>query len=304
MRPPFQERQQDYVLEVATLTAGGPPVTVPLVLDLDAPFVLRSKAVLPKPVTVGILHQAHYALSNLLMSYTGPNDSYVSTARVPVGLESAYYGSMGNPVPVFPQMVYPAGGVIHVELENQGALDITDLRVVFRGVKLLPWGVDAAYTYPAQNGGIVPYSYRLTFKALGGTEIRRNVPFIVNADGDFVWRSGQAGTYLWNGIDVHLVIRDSEGKAYSNHGVPVNVLFGTQTITGGYLGRLTAPMFACGTTYPGVPGFMCGASNPGLLYPEIYIPRNQAMYFDISRKDGGAAIDFPLVLTGAKVISK
>jgi hypothetical protein len=50
----------------------------------------------------------------------------------------------------------------------------------------------------------------------------------------------------------------------------------------------------------------CGPSNPGLLYPEIYLQRSQFMYLDFTRNDGAysgqSALDFPVLLTGVKVL--
>jgi len=44
MTPRFIERHQDYVLKIASLPAGQIMTAMPVVLDLDAPFVLRSRA--------------------------------------------------------------------------------------------------------------------------------------------------------------------------------------------------------------------------------------------------------------------
>jgi len=44
MTPRFLERHQDYVLKIASLAPGQIMTAMPVVLDLDAPFVLRSRA--------------------------------------------------------------------------------------------------------------------------------------------------------------------------------------------------------------------------------------------------------------------
>lgn len=327
MTPQFQERHQDYVLRSLSL-APGQVVTVTLPLDLDAPFVLRSRAALCTltQAAAGLETLSFYDLRYLKMSFTGPDENYVSRGRVPFGLQAPYYGLLGNPAPVFPQLVYPAGGVISVDLENAGASAINNLRVYFRGVKLFPWGARPVNTYPANYGRILPYAYPFVFAGLGVSEIRRNVPFLVNppgssqAVGDFALRGGQAGTpycvatgyipvstgNLPSAHEVSVIIRDSDGKAYSNDWVHVDALFGQSSLLEAE-NSASGHWFALASLTYGIAGFMVGPSNPGLFYPEIYIPSNGALFFDVKRDDSAelvtqAAVDFPIVLMGAKVM--
>jgi hypothetical protein len=80
-------------------------------------------------------------------------------------------------------------------------------------------------------------------------------------------------------------------------------------------GTLGAPAFGFGVSgesYPcggltnGLLAEFCGPSNPGLLYPEIYLQRSQFMYLDFERNDAAysdqSALDFPVLLTGVKVL--
>ena len=49
-----------------------------------------------------------------------------------------------------------------------------------------------------------------------------------------------------------------------------------------------------------------GASQPGLIYPEIYLPQDHVLLYDIARNDGAyvgaVAADFPFNLMGSKVV--
>ena len=129
MTPRFIERHQDYVLKIASLAAGQIMTAMPVVLDLDAPFVLRSRAfrVVPNQNNVQV------GLQYLKTSFTGPDENYVSQQRVPATLHSYCFGQHGSPTPVFPQRIYPAGGIIYVDVENTGSGTLTNLRLYFRG---------------------------------------------------------------------------------------------------------------------------------------------------------------------------
>jgi hypothetical protein len=295
---------------------------MPVVLDLDAPFVLRSRAFRVNatqviPIQAGSVSQNVQAgLQYLKTSFTGPDENYVSQQRVPATLHSYCFGQQGSPTPVFPQRIYPAGGIIYVDVENTGAATLTNVRLYFRGVKLFVWGSRQAVTYPARHGPIRPFCYPVVALQLPVTTTAPVViPFIVNPDADFVLRGGRAGTnqnaggYNSDYFEVEITLRDSDGKPYSNLPVHASVLFGRPS-----QGTLGAPAFGFGVsgeTYPcgnlanGLLAEFCGPSNPGLLYPEIYLQRSQFMYLDFTRADGAystSAIDFPVLLTGVKVL--
>lgn len=317
--PRFLERHQDYVLKVASLAPGQIVLAVPLVLDLDAPFVLRSRAFRVRPtqdINAGI-YNLQSGLQFLKTAFTGPDENYVSQQRVPATLHSYCFGQQGSPTPVFPQRIYPAGGVIYVDLENTGLTTLTNVRLYFRGVKLYPWGTRQAVTYPAQHGAIRPYCYPVVASQLPVTTTSPQVvTFIVQPDADFVLRGGRAGTNQnLQGLnsdyfEVEITLRDSDGKPYSNLAVHSSVLFGRPSE-----GNSGSPAFGfgvqgefypCGSVIGGMLAEFCGPSNPGLFYPEIYLQRSQFMFLDFSRDDSAYAnqspLDFPVLLNGVKVL--
>jgi hypothetical protein len=315
--PRFLERQQDYVLKIATLNPGQIMTAVPLVLDLDAPFVLRSRAFRVNPGQETFTQNLQAGLQFLKTSFTGPDENYVSQQRVPSTLHSYCFGQQGSPTPVFPQRIYPAGGIIYVDVENAGPGTLTNLRLYFRGVKLYVWGSRQAVTYPAQHGPIRPFSYPLVCTQLPVTTTSPVViPFIVQPDADFVLRGGRAGTDQnaqgshADYFEVEITLRDSDGKPYSNLPVHASVLFGRPGE--GTLGQpafgfgVAGESYPCGSLTNGLLAEFCGPSNPGLLYPEIYLQRSQFMYLDFTRNDGAyagqSALDFPVLLTGVKVL--
>jgi hypothetical protein len=319
MNPRFQERHQDYVLQIASLAPGQIVTAVPLVLDLDAPFVLRSRAFRVQPqqsIYEGICN-LQAGLQFLKSSFTGPDENYVSQQRVPATLHSYCFGQQGSPTPVFPQRIYPAGGIIYVDVENAGLGTLTNVRLYFRGVKLYVWGSRQAVTYAAQHGPIRPFCYPVIASQLPVTTTAPVVvPFIVNPDADFVLRGGSCGTdnnQQGNHADyfeVEITLRDSDGKPYSNLPVHASVLFGRPSQ--GTLGQpafgfgVAGESYPCGVLTNGMLAEFCGPSNPGLLYPEIYLQRSQFMYLDFTRDDAvysnTAPLDFPVLLTGVKVL--
>ena len=317
MNPRFQERHQDYVLKIESLAPGEIRTAVPLVLDLDAPFVLRSRAFRVNPSQSTVAQNLQDGLQFFKSSFTGPDENYVSQQRVPATLHSYCFGQQGSPTPVFPQRIYPAGGIIYVDVENAGSDTLTNLRLYFRGVKLYVWGSRQAVTYAAQHGPIRPFCYPVVASQLPVTTTSPFVvPFIVQPDADFVLRGGRAGTdqnAQGNNCDyfeVEITLRDSDGKPYSNLPVHASVLFGRPS-----QGTLGAPAFGfgvsgesypCGSLTNGLLAEFCGPSNPGLFYPEIYLQRSQFMYLDFERNDAAysnqAPLDFPVFLTGVKVL--
>jgi hypothetical protein len=320
VRVKYQPRHYDYVLGptqapiLASIAAGQIIQGIPLTLDSDAPFLLRGRAMrIPYPVRKDCAKIQ--PLNNLLMRFTGPNNNYLADSLVRQSLEMAYFGQFGQWSPVFPQILYPPAGTILVDVQNDGLTEIDNLTLYFRGVKLYPVGARPGYTYPPQFSTlpfvypIVPVDPNLNpaglIQALGVTETRLNQIFKVKDDADFVIRSGQAmGTEEEHEIfEVFMILRDPDNLPYSNDYVHTDVLFGYGQPTveypvssGGASGDLLSPA--------GV-----GPANPGWFYPEIYVPRNQILKYDIKRTDAAYTgcsdvLDLPVVLTGSKVFHK
>jgi hypothetical protein len=88
--------------------------------------------------------------------------------------------------------------------------------------------------------------------------------FVQNFGPDNLIASGGAGNGQAKGLGI--IIRDTYGKAYMNDYVPIELLFGFDN-----------------------------SQNPGLIYPEIYIPRVQQLYMDVAGLIPG--INYPATLT-------
>jgi hypothetical protein len=303
----FQERHQDYVID-QTLdarlhdVAPGQLVSgIELHLETDAPFLLRGRAYRVQYDTLA--SQTQVGIQNLALRFAGPDLNFFSDILVPQNLEMPYGGQSGAWKPVSPQVLYPAGSVLTVDILNTGPTHLNNLVLYWRGVKLYTPGQNPAYTYPKKMKAI-PFSYPIApittgnpfgmIQNLLATEQRLRQPFNCLNDADFVLRYGQAGRFFAPfGLEVFMTLRDENEKAFSNLPVHVEVLFGPSQ--GNYqTGGATIP--AIGT----------GNALPSVFYPEIYIPASHQLWYDIIRADGGFAgsatiPNYPVTLTGSKV---
>ena len=320
MTPGLIQRHHDYVLgpnqdaRLASVAAGQQIIGLSLGLDSDAPFVLRSRAMRVKYNDLSEGDRLQYGLGSLLARWAGPERDYRAQTVVRQSLYAPYFGQLGNPIPVYPEVVYPKSGTITVDVKNDGAVALTNLTFYFRGVKLFAPGAVRSYQYPAQFG-LLPFVYPLgTFSATDNLTKIRSVAvtqgvlrqtFLCKADADFVFRAGQSDLVASDALhstpvnEVFITMRDEDEKPYSNDAVHLDVLWGNSGMPATYL-----PIGAPGALAP-VGG---GPNSPGLVYPEIYIPKNHLMYFDFTRADvayaGAAAVDLTVSLIGQKVFAK
>lgn len=311
------ERHHDYVLgpnqdkRLASVAAGA-AFSLSMYIDTDAPFALRSRAM---RVSYDANRLQSY-LNSLLLRWAGPDRNFFSQDLVRQSLLGPYFGQLGNPIPVYPQVVYPRGAEIRVDILNDGTHALTNLTLYFRGVKLFAPGAVKSYEYPA-NVGLLPYIYpQGRHSNTDGTTLVRNVAvtqgplrqtFACKSDADFVLRAGQAGLPFSSVLsanpvnEVFVTLLDEDEKPYSNDAVHIDVLFGNSAFPATYY-----PYGASGAV--SVTPVGTGPNSPGLFYPEIYVPKNHLMYMDVSRADvayaGAVAVDLPIQFIGQKVFQK
>jgi hypothetical protein len=84
-------------------------------------------------------------------------------------LTQPYFGAIGNPKPVCPEITYPPGGIISLDAQNTGTQPILGLTFYWMGVSLYPWGVLPAPTYPAKFAGET-FSYPFVIHGLNAPE--------------------------------------------------------------------------------------------------------------------------------------
>jgi hypothetical protein len=310
MRAPFQERHQDYVLgpnqdaRLASVTAGQVITGITLQLDHDAPFCLRARAMRVQYDTLA--SRTQQGLNNISLRYTGPLRDYRQQGYIPQNLVMPYGGQGGAWKGLRNQIMYPAGGAIQVDLVNTGSTTLTNLTLYWRGVKLFPWGVNPGYTYPAKCR-LLPFVYPImpvdpannpygVIQNLLTNETRVSQIFRCQNDADFVFRYGQAGpSFTPLPLEVFFILRDENQKPFSNDWMHYETLFGPCTGN-----------FNCGGVT--IPAIGTGNALPSVMYPEIYVPKNHILWFDVMRADNGFAgtatiPSFPVNLVGSKVYS-
>ncbi len=300
MTPNLQERFFIYVLgpnqdsRLASIASGVTAQEINLQTDDDAPFVLCGKSV--RHAYTSDLDQA--GLAGLKTRWSGPLKDYRQQVYILESLQSAYYGQFGNPKPIVPPIYFPARSVLSLDLQNAGAGTISNLSFYFWGYKLFPKDSVPAYTYPRRMGAQT-FAYPVPVTALGVNEYRYDQIFTVKPDADFVFRAGQGipifstegGRTL---AEVSIKLKDNHKQAYSSDFVPFDILFGT--------GNFPA-VVPVGISF--MSPFGTGPSQPGIVYPEIYLPRNYQLLYDLHRADGAGgsnqAEDFAFSLIGSKV---
>lgn len=314
MTPGLIERHQDYVLgpnqdgRLASVAAGQFIEGLVLHLDTDAPFALRSRA-LRIAYTTGDGQGTQSGIQHILLRWADEKRQFRSQNLIRQTLVAPYYGQIGNPFPVYPQVVYPRGGQIMVDLLNDGATALTNVYLYFRGVKLFAPGAVRSYAYPSKFGAL-PFAYPVgrysdtdgltQIRSIAVTQGPLRQTLKIAGDADFVMRAMQAGnTFLDSVFEVFAQLRDEDEKPYSNDPVHLDILCGNSGIS---------QIFPAGYSSAFVFPIAGGPNTPGLLFPEIYVPKNHLFYVDISRSDGAyartSAVDLPFTFIGQKVFQK
>ena len=310
--PQWQQRHQDYVVDqtieprFATVAPGQLIEGVEFQTDPDAPFLLRARAYRVAYDTIASRTQV--GIQNVAFRLAGPDADYRAAHLVPQNLVMAYGGQSAAWKPVYPQIFYPARSTLRFDVLNTSTTaTLTNLTFYFRGVKLFPFGINPAYTYPKKMRA-TQYGYGINYSSPPNpnnpTASILNVTTAYNSqlnilqiknDADFVARTIQAGpSYAPFALELFLTLRDENRKAYSNLPVHFEVLCGPSG--GNYQTGAAGSLGAIGT----------GNSMPSALFPEFYLPKNHILYYDVVRTDsayaGAATIpNFPVTLLGSRV---
>lgn len=284
----FFERHQDYVIDVGnvnsgtggigTLVAGTKYTGIPLTLDGDAPFSLRSIAArMTWDLTVG-----QQNLQYVFIRWKRANGDFLAsqTQWIPLLEWTGNYGYGGNPYPMWPPEEYPLKGVIEIDIWNNNsvAVNLAGVQIVARGVKR--YGPRDSLYPPRFRGLNFTRDVKVTGVGISGSSAQINSYVITPVqNADFVFRKLQAGcvyndkapSAFFGARNVWLILRDADGHSYSNLPVDWNILAGAS-----YGAYPTGSFPAKEQT---------GPFHPGLFYSEIYIPRNQPFLMDIVRDD-------------------
>jgi hypothetical protein len=290
------ERHQDYQLSIPSVPVGG-LFQVPLQLDSDAPFALRQ------------VKSRNVGLSG--WRFKTPRDLYQSTQNRTDLIDNGT-GIVSGPnqgVNIYPQYVYPQNATISVDIGNNTGAPIANARILFRGAKLYADGARPAPTYPPRMS-MLPFVYEVVVGNIPVTGNSNVVPGLhtaavlnnilnIKSDSDFALRYLCADPFLLvqdGGVnpppqtfhEVYVILRDESRKPFSNEPIHISDLFSQGS--------------------PDLANNQPNVFLPGLLRPELYLLKEEALYFDLYRDDSAAQNQFPVTIRfrfqGAKVFNR
>lgn len=306
----YVERFQIYVLNVGNLAAGATVEDIPLPFDTDAPFELRGRG-------GRIQNDPRYfqaGMNALSVRYRDALGRYCSDSPVPWPHDVPGSGLGGAWGPVYPGKFYPVKSVLNTTIANTGpgAVDLTNLQMYYVGVKKFPathpWvsfpqkcsPLPFKYTWWAKSPGVFIPTQNTLLPANTGNSFRQQVLNIQN-DADFCLLGGQCGIfgvsslpYFYSELFINLM--DQDLKPFMSSPVHVDWLFGSphQSViategdyylpNGSQSNFQSLAQISATGLYPGLTPNV-GPHHPGLFYPQIYIPANQQVYFDLFRND-------------------
>lgn len=260
------ERMQHYVFPVNNVKpAGTIQEGQTFRTEDDAPFRLAGIAVWTNNVGGGAFDgqmalrfsRADGQLVQRLVTSANaiaPGNSYAGTPS-PTGANP----NQALVTPVYPNIVYPTLSAINIDLQTlTPAAKNPSALIIFIGTKIFRQGEVWAPGYPPKWTAR-PYLDRLFVPNVSiGSGPVLNQPFTAQQDSDFVFQCGMysdsdatTGGLPGSLVDLGFQMRDWRGKAYSNDFLPVALLFPFLT-----------------------------AQLPGFVYPEIYVPSQQQLFFD------------------------
>jgi len=252
------------------LVAGSTLLGVGLRIDTDAPF--RCVGVAVYTVSAASVPLAGGGNVAQQLRFTRPDGTWfqrdiLSAQQVNPFDAGAVNGAGGQNAPFFeyftplhPNILYPAGSVISIDQQGLAANEDVLVVVVFVGTKMFRPGQVWWPTYPPKYRAR-PYSVSgfnvqipLAQIPIQNVKVPQSTPNYPNpnSDADFVWQFGSQSDYRPNFAGLGIRIKDWTGKPFMNDYVPLELIFGFDN-----------------------------SQSPGLVYPEIYIPRNQALFIDL-----------------------
>ncbi len=264
------ERPQWYAFSFKNpaLVAGAQQFGPEIQLDTDAPFRCTGVAVycfssLGAPlgaagnigVTLRFTLPDRTFIQKNLISAQQLNPLDIQAVNGAGGQTAPYYGYFS---PLGTNILYPSGSSIVIDIAALEGITDALVMVVFVGTKL--YG-DGSIWAPARNPAkpARPYiGYSVQFNPALLPIF--NLPLVINPDADFCWQFGSqtdqppAPALSPVGIEraIGIKIKDWTGKSYMNDFIPLDLIFGFNN-----------------------------SQTPGLVYPEIYVPRMQALFFDL-----------------------
>lgn len=264
------ERHFTYTPGPVTLAANATSPNLQIVIASDAPFVLRS---------IGGNNFASLALFS--MKFADASGRY----RMNVGRNMFQTSLLGGLfAPIYPQIVYPPTSNLEFVLSNFNNSQRT-MTPYFRGITLHRPGTVYAPDFPPKFE-LLPFAYPLEVAIVEGaaTVLLPDQNLFIKNDADFLFTDAQVTADISRGVggytDLRVKIKDRLGKYYSNDFIDINSYLGSNA---------------------GI------AEEPSILYPGIYLQRNDYLAFDFQLNDTGSpgqTLFFEVLCKGFKVFPR
>jgi hypothetical protein len=255
--PQIIPRHQDYVISVGNVAAGEVVRNVLKELDTDAPFCLRG---------IAGWRADRNNLQRGKLRYTDEYNNWTTGPTELIGI--GQFGSLPEdtgqqalPQPVRPQRVYQPGANVWIDFQNTSADNWTDVKILFRGAKLYQEGSIYSANYPPHYRSF-PFKQALPLAFTLNIQTLRNEQIELKGGYDFVIQSltfRELESSAAPVLNLGMKIKDHWGMSYQDDFVQIDWLASEAR-----------------------------ASRPGLLWPEIYMPANDGLFFDFERNDSGA----------------
>lgn len=256
----------DYQVRCGALANGHTNDSLELNIAPGAPFCLRGIGgynVASGPVVA--------PLTGGFLQFSDSRDAWLQSN--PAGISGDWPRGGQNALyePVYRQVVYGPGSTLRIRLTNSSGADWADARLVFRGTKLYYKDAIYAESYP-DCYRTIPYDQSLTFTVPANTTLPEQ-PLQVTGT-DFAFRGGLIEVVSGSMADLECQITTQDNKPFSNDYIHHAWLFSTAL-----------------------------AQRPGVFYPEIYLPKDKVLLFNL-QQNGGAPVTVNLVCQGARVFPR
>lgn len=264
------ERSQWYVAKFLNpnLVTGFSQFSLALQTNSDAPFRLFGIAFYVFDAAGN--PQAAAGNIQVLVEFTRPNGTtYFQRHLIPAQAiqpfnQQAPGGAGGFPPPYYsyfspinPNQLYPPTTTVTFDFSDVPLTATSRVYAVLIGTAIYQDGAVWSPKYPPKYTAM-PFDYAVQIPVT--TLPVLNFPLTINPDADFVWQKGaqtdHSGTLpdiVGQDVGYGIIIRDVWGKSYMNDYVPLELIFGFDN-----------------------------SQTPGLVYPELYIPRLQQLSMDVN----------------------
>lgn len=270
------ERHTDYQIFIGTMAANAQAPAQQLKLSTDGPFVLRE---------IGLIGLGGDLINSLTVKFQDARGAFLEQDYTASLQEIPYPGNGSVLTPVVPQIIYPPNGNIVVYVKNTNpSVALENVRVIFRGVTLYPNdSVLNRSQYPPYFRE-VPYAYPVKVVQTVSPQLDNILSIAPFADfalrGLLISQPGAAfNSFI--GLDFEILLKDQFGKYYE-----IPALTPARVTQGLFFNTM---------------GGESEAARPGLVVPEIYLPKNSNLYFDLIGPGGSLPLTYWIRFLGSNI---